>query len=458
LITVIIPTINEESTIARVVNFAKKNKDVSEIIVVDDKSIDNTVKLAEQAGAKVITSTKIGKGASMLDGLSFTSNQIVVFLDGDIDPYPKNTIKRLTDPIKNNEADFVKSSFSRQAGRVTELVAKPLLGLMFPRLMEFNQPLSGIIAGKKEVFQKLSFENDYGVDIGILIDAHISGLKIKEVFIGNISNKMKPWNELGKMSAEVSKTIISRAIRYSNELVNLDSLQTIKVIRDQMESSIKDSLKKIKKMIIFDMDRTISKGSFIETASKKFKFEKELLEIVSSNNEPILITKKIATLLKGLTYADLLKTAEEIPINEDIIDVIPELKKRGYMVGIITDSYDFVANYMKNRISADFCLANELEFSNSIATGEVKIPSFFIKSPENPCTHNYCKSNALISLTKQYNISLHNVISVGDGENDICMIKMSGIGVAYKSQNKILIASSDKTIKNSFFELLEYAL
>lgn len=79
MITVIIPTLNEEENIASVVNFAKAQPNVSEVIVVDDKSLDKTVSIALDNGAKVITSTKLGKGASMKDGVLCANNQIVAF-------------------------------------------------------------------------------------------------------------------------------------------------------------------------------------------------------------------------------------------------------------------------------------------------------------------------------------------------------------------------------------------
>ena len=112
MITVVIPTLNEEEHIESVIRFAQKQPNVTEVIVVDDKSLDNTVTVALAAGARVITSTKLGKGTSMKEGVMNAANNIVVFLDGDIDPYPHYTIKLLTDPIINGEAEFVKASFS----------------------------------------------------------------------------------------------------------------------------------------------------------------------------------------------------------------------------------------------------------------------------------------------------------------------------------------------------------
>jgi glycosyltransferase involved in cell wall biosynthesis len=97
---------------------------VAEVIVVDDRSTDNTVQEASKNGAKVILSDVRGKGTSMRDGIRQAYNELIVFLDGDIDPYPEKTIRNLIDPILDAKADFVKGAFARNAGRVTELVAK----------------------------------------------------------------------------------------------------------------------------------------------------------------------------------------------------------------------------------------------------------------------------------------------------------------------------------------------
>jgi phosphoserine phosphatase len=107
----------------------------------------------------------------------------------------------------------------------------------------------------------------------------------------------------------------------------------------------------------------------------------------------------------------------------------------------------------------DFSIANELEFSRSIATGEVKIPSSFIRPEHSKCNHDYCKSNVLLELAEKYSIDIKNIIAVGDGENDICLVRESGIGVAFCSQNKILNLVADIIITDkSFNRIMENAL
>lgn len=211
MISVIIPALNEGRTIRQVVCLAKDSPNVSEVIVVDDNSHDNTVDEAQRAGGVVIASAKLGKGASMKEGLNYSTNPIIVFLDADITTYPANIIQLLTEPIFANRCDFCKSYFSRQAGRVTELVAKPLLSILLPGFPLFSQPLSGMIAGKRELFEMIEFEEGYGVDIGILIDMHQMGAKISEVCIGHIENSMHPLEVLCKMSTEVASVILKKS-------------------------------------------------------------------------------------------------------------------------------------------------------------------------------------------------------------------------------------------------------
>lgn len=231
MVTVIIPALNEERTIGNVVRACWKHPQVTEVLVIDDCSSDNTASEAVRAGASVITSAKKGKGISMMEGVEEASNEVLLFLDGDIDPYPTGTIHALTDPVLSGQADFVKAAFSRNAGRVTELLAKPLLTLLYPELAGFNQPLSGMIAGRKSLFGQVEFLHDYGVDIGILIDMFSMGARIREVNIGYIENKSKPWHCLAKMSTEVASAILFKALRHRPDIQLPEEMRHHSLIR-----------------------------------------------------------------------------------------------------------------------------------------------------------------------------------------------------------------------------------
>jgi len=454
MVTVIIPALNESETISSVIEVVKGSPLVSEVIVIDDKSTDNTMTVAQEAGATVYTSTLLGKGASMREGILFAKNDILLFLDADITTYPEDIVELMTRPLADGSADFVKSVFTRQAGRVTELVAKPLLKLLFPDLVRFSQPLSGMVAGKKSMMQRLELENDYGVDIGLLIDIHLAGARIAEVNIGYIENRMQTWEQLSNMSLEVSRAIIRRGEPLQAK--EGDTLRKVNALRTQMEYAVRENRQGFSRMVIFDMDNTLLEGSFITTASQALGFEEELINIVTHNDTAIMRTKLIATLMKGHTVKEVIDVVDTIPIVEDALEVVTWLKKNGYVCGIISDSYDVVTNHIKNKLGMDFSVANELEFSKSIATGEVKIPSYFLRTKQSQCSHEYCKSNVIRQLSASYGIDISNITAIGDSDNDICMVRECGTGISFFSQNKYLNLVADHLITvRSFSPLLD---
>jgi glucosyl-3-phosphoglycerate synthase len=452
MITVIIPALNEEKTIRHVIAQAKNAPGVTEVIVVDDTSVDNTVAEARAEGAKLISSMKKGKGSSMKDGALVAGNQILVFLDADIITYPDNIIQLLTDPILNDEADFVKSYFTRQAGRVTELVAKPLLNILHPDFPVFRQPLSGMIAGRKNLFEKCEFEDGYGVDIGILMDMHRMGARIKEVHLGKIENRMQPLERLGKMSREVARTILKKSS--GRNFRNLETYEKIQVIGEQMDIAIREGVRNLEKIAVFDLDNTLLRGSFIRTAAAKFGFARQLDSIVSGCSSPFLRTKLIARLLAGRSVDELLSVADSIPVTANLETALKELKRQGYITGIVSDCYNCITNHIKNRFGFDFAIANELQFANRVATGEVEIPFLVATQSGSVCRHEYCKIHALDRLCTEYRIDMKNTLVIGDGENDICCIRKAGIGVSFCSVNTEVDAAADFVIRDPDFQLL----
>lgn len=454
MISVIIPALNEEKTIESVVKFCFSSEHVTEVIVIDDTSQDNTVNIARQAGAKVHISKTRGKGISMKEGVQLATNEVLVFLDADIDPYPEKTIENLTTPLLKDEADFVKGSFARNAGRVTELVAKPLLNILFPGLSSFSQPLSGMIAGKKRYFNKIEFFNDYGVDIGILIDMYLMKARVKEVNIGYIENKSKPWEALGKMSKEVSRAIINKAQRQQAGELTESDVKSLETINEEMSKVLKEELSSFHKMAIFDMDDTILKGRFINECAKKFGFLPQLDDLRAVEKDPIILTKRIGVLLKGRTMDDMLEVISSMDMVEDIKPVVKTLKERGYIIGIISSSYTLITNYVKQNIDADFSLAYQLEFLEGKATGELNLPYYFFGSPDSACGHSFCKTNALQYACEKYKVKMKNCIVVGDSADDRCIVGHAGKGYAFVSNDEILKQVAYKSIKERKFEML----
>lgn len=458
MVSVIIPTLNEAKTIGNIVRFCLQNSYVKEVIVVDDDSEDNTVEEAKAAGASVLKSETRGKGLSMREGIQAADYDILIFLDGDIDPYPEGTINLLAEPLINDEADFVKATFARNAGRVTELVAKPLLNIYFPGLSGFSQPLSGMISGRKKFFSRIEFFDGYGVDIGILIDMYLMQARMKEVNIGYIENKSKPWESLGKMSKEVSRAIITKAQPKSEFNLPEKEISSIETIQREMHNTLKEDLSRYHKLVVFDLDNIIFNGRFIDECAATFGFTRELDELRYNEKDPIILTKRIGLLLKGKSMDDLLNIVSGIEMIKDIQPVVQSLKEKGYLVGIISFSYLLIANYVRQRIGGDFAYANQLNLFGGKATGEVNLPSYFFASPESICGHAYCKTNALQYACDKYNVLLKNCIVVGDDREDRCILAHAGKGVAFCTKDELLEKIAYLTIRaKSFKPLLEIA-
>jgi len=193
-ISVVLPALNEEETVGSVVETISPllGNLVDELIVLDSGSTDDTEIRAITAGARVVSREQAlpeveplpGKGEVLWRSLAATKGDIVVFVDSDlIDPDPM-FVPRLVGPLLTGVGVHLVKGFYRRplksargedahgGGRVTELVARPLLAALRPELGCVIQPLSGEYAGTRELLTSLPFAPGYGVEIGILIDTY----------------------------------------------------------------------------------------------------------------------------------------------------------------------------------------------------------------------------------------------------------------------------------------------
>lgn len=210
--TIVIPAFNEEKTIARVVQTALKSGFVDEVIVVDDGSTDRTAEIVKAIPrASLVSHEKnFGKGRAIKTGIQNAGNDFILFLDADLQNITVEKIEKLLLPLLGGEADFVKAGFSRARGRVTEFAAKPMMKIFFPEY-DFSQPISGQFGGRKEFLLSLGFDNRWGVDISIFLDALKQNIRVKEVDIGKIVHKARPAEELADMSKQVLETMLQKS-------------------------------------------------------------------------------------------------------------------------------------------------------------------------------------------------------------------------------------------------------
>lgn len=448
MVSVVIPTLNEEKRIAEVVKFCLSSKLVNEVIVIDDGSIDKTFSEAQNAGAKVFFSSMLGKGTSMLDGLWKAQSDIILYLDGDIYNFSNNLIEIMAKPLIENHTDFVKGRFHRSAGRVTALTAKPLLKAFFPELAEVEQPLGGIIAARKDLLKNVNFESDYGVDIGLLIDVAQLGSRILEADIGSLDHDHQELDQLSNMSVQIVRVILDRASKYKKlDILHLkDSYEIHRVNQLQIEP-ILSKIDPKKKLALFDMDGTLIEGRYVQRLAKYVNREDQLQRLLDNKKlDPVYRTKMIAKVLSGLPKSIFEKIAHIVPLAPNAQSLVVELKKRGYTVGIITDSYFVASEIIRKRVFADFSIAHLLEFKKGFFTGNLEISPLMISDK---CKkHDYCKLNLMGHIDNFYDFDRTNMHFAGDGLNDVCLLENVANSFAVKPKHISVTQASTATTEN----------
>ncbi|MHB1426281.1 MAG: glycosyltransferase [Gemmataceae bacterium] len=455
MISVIIPALNEAETVGSVVQFARRAAGVGEVLVVDNGSIDGTPELAAQAGAVVITGSLQGKGASMEDGMKAARHEVLLYLDADLAGLRPDLIARLTRPILDGRADFVKASFARSAGRVTALTARPLLRVFFPELVSFQQPLGGIIAARRSLLQGMGFENDYGVDIGLLLDAALAGARLAEVDVGSIEHVSHPLEALGDMAAQVVRTILDRAAR--SRRMRRSQLQDAEdsTLRGQAELSvILRRIGKGERLALFDMDGVLLDGRFIVHLARRTDRLADLEKLLDNPHVPApQRTQRIAALFAGVPRLHFEQTAREIPLMEGARETVVALRRTGHRVGIVTDSFHVAAEIVRRRVFADFCVSHLASFRRGRATGRVTL-SPLMAHPQGCPLHLHCKVNVVLHLRDAAGFRAARLLAVGDGENDICMLRAAATSVAFRPRTAEVSASARHTVKGNLTDIL----
>ncbi len=238
-VSVVVPALDEATTVGEVVGRILETLGpdgsglVAEVVVVDGGSDDDTRRVAAEAGARVVQQGQVvadappgrGKGDALWQGLAATTGAIVVFVDADIRRFDPAFVSRLVEPLTRDASVlFTKAAYDRPlgttgeatgGGRVTELLARPLLATFWPELGFLAQPLSGEYAGRRTLLESLPFVQGYGVELALLVDIveRHGPDAIAEVDLGVRHHAHQPLDALGRMAAEILQVGLDRAQR-----------------------------------------------------------------------------------------------------------------------------------------------------------------------------------------------------------------------------------------------------
>ncbi|RSN09710.1 glucosyl-3-phosphoglycerate synthase [Streptomyces sp. WAC 05977] len=229
-VSVVLPALDEEDTVAEVVGTVRPllGTVVDELVVMDSGSTDATAELAARAGARVVHREDVlpdlppvpGKGEVLWRSLAATTGDVVVFLDSDlVDPDPAFVPTLLGPLLCESGVHLVKGFYRRPlrlessgGGRVTELLARPVLSALRPSLSGLIQPLGGEYAATREFLESVPFAAGYGVEIGLILDAEARyGLEgLAQVNLGVRKHRNRSLLQLGVMARQILGTALAR--------------------------------------------------------------------------------------------------------------------------------------------------------------------------------------------------------------------------------------------------------
>ncbi|WP_431991500.1 glucosyl-3-phosphoglycerate synthase [Streptomyces albogriseolus] len=243
-VSVVLPALDEEATVGEIVSVVRhdlmdQTPLVDEVVVIDSGSTDRTAEAAAAAGATVVHRDAIlpripavpGKGEVLWRSLLVTRGDIVCFVDADLRDFSSDFVTGIVGPLLTDPGlQLVKAMYDRpmtladgsttgavagQGGRVTELMARPLLNMHWPQLAGFVQPLGGEYAARRSLLEQLPFPVGYGVELGMLVDAlHLVGLDaLAQVDVGVRKHRHQDGQALGRMAAAIYRTAQLRLAR-----------------------------------------------------------------------------------------------------------------------------------------------------------------------------------------------------------------------------------------------------
>ncbi|MGV9310128.1 MULTISPECIES: glucosyl-3-phosphoglycerate synthase [unclassified Nonomuraea] len=232
-ISVVLPARDERETVGEIVGMIRRELRalVDEVVVIDSRSSDDTAVVAARAGASVHAQDEIlpdlkpldGKGEALWKSLAVTSGDLLAFIDADLRDFRSSMVTGLLGPLLSDPSVvYVKGSYDRPllgaptgGGRVTELVARPLINMHWPELAGFVQPLAGEYAGRRSALERVPFVTGYGVELGLLVDLYeLAGLDaLAQVDLGSREHSHQSTEALGGMAGQIMLAAWSRLER-----------------------------------------------------------------------------------------------------------------------------------------------------------------------------------------------------------------------------------------------------
>jgi len=273
------------------------------------------------------------------------------------------------------------------------------------------------------------------------------GLNIDKIVRLSGRIKLDETEKLGRACVEFSvRGEPENALQLKNALLELSSKYDIDVA--YQEDSI---FRRNRRLVVFDMDSTLIDAEVIDELAIEAGVGEQVAAITEAAMQGEIDFKQSFTqrmaLLKGLDTSVLQSVAERLRLNEGAEHLISTLKKLGYKTAIVSGGFTFFGEYLQQRLGVDYVYANQLDIKDGLVTGQVC----------GDIIDGQRKAELLREIAEKEGLKLQQVIAVGDGANDLPMLGIAGLGIAFRAK-PLVKASAEQSISNLGLDGILYLL
>ncbi len=273
------------------------------------------------------------------------------------------------------------------------------------------------------------------------------GLNIDKIVRLSGRVRLDETHQLGRACVEFSvRGEPTDAVQFKSELLELSSRYEIDIA--YQEDTI---FRRNRRLVVFDMDSTLIDAEVIDELAYEAGVGEQVAAITEAAMQGELDFKQSFTqrvgLLKGLSADVLQSVAERLVLNEGAEHLISTLRKLGYKTAIVSGGFTFFGQHLHKRLGVDYVYANQLDIENGYVTGRVT----------GDIIDGQRKAELLRQIAAQEGLRLEQVIAVGDGANDLPMLSIAGLGIAFRAK-PLVKASAKQSISNLGLDGILYLL
>lgn len=375
MVSVIIPSFNHAWALSELIPRFKTIPLVSEIIIVDQGSTDQTLATHSNLDTLTLLSPMPNLGSCFTEGLTAARNELVVFWHPEMLSPTNELIESLITPINGDLVDFVSTYSTNLADdTVTSFTVRPQVNICFPELSSVKEFFPKIFASRKSLLSKIRIDRNNAFSLGVLIDLKQLSIRTLEVEIQAHpeSSIPTPHDELKLLAETCAMSLFERMAKFRRINSFLLSEAQDNEISKKTQFDYFSKVIKNQPILLIDLDRTVINGNLLLDLARYAGLETEARDVLENSKfNPGQKIIKFSKLMSGIPRYIFEKVAKSIPLKIKAPETILELKRLGYQVGLVSNGFLLPTEIIRERIYADFSIAHHLNFKKGLCTGSI---------------------------------------------------------------------------------------